>query len=289
MQRGNRWRATKEKIGFYLIDKAPGPTSRVAVKTLLQVKGKGFGVEGILDPFASGLLIAATGNSTRFLSYFLPFEKTYAAEIALGTETDTLDLTGAVTHNADVPTIETAMLTAASRQFTGVISQVPPVFSNLKVDGERAHELVRRGVNVQLPPRNVKVHSLELSQTATDRLHMRCCVGSGTYIRSLARDIARALGTFGHLTTLRRVSIGHFVSPESGLKELTDSEALDFLPEVSLTVAEGIRFNHGAPNRIAHMDGWVRVNTERTFIGVGRIEQGVLHTEKPYPEKLNPN
>ena len=167
------------------------------MKNVLQVKGRGFGVEGILDPFASGLLIAATGDSTRFLSYFLRFEKTYVAELTLGRETDTLDNMGSLTKEMPVPRLLVEVLAGTKEQFQGKILQVPPLFSNVQVDGRRGHQIARAGETAELKPREVTIHSLDLRILNDRTLRMECTVSAGTYIRSLARDIAAALGTCG--------------------------------------------------------------------------------------------
>jgi tRNA pseudouridine55 synthase len=271
----------------------------VAVKKLLQVKGKGFGVEGILDPFASGLLIAATGPSTRFLSYFLKFQKTYTAEITLGAETDTLDPTGEVTRREAIPSLTTELLTQIQAQFTGEIQQIPPLYSNLKIDGRRGHEIARGGETAELKPRWVAVHEMLLAIKDETTLTMRCTVSSGTYIRSLARDIAYALGTCGHLNALRRVAIGPFsvaelapLEPEplGWIKaEMGDFDALHFFPVVTINAIEADKLLHGNPFRLPNPgSGISRVLCGGQFIGLGLWDIDKLLVEKIYSTEPEP-
>ncbi|HMV36326.1 MAG TPA: tRNA pseudouridine(55) synthase TruB [Turneriella sp.] len=277
------------------MDKAAGVTTRLAVKNVLQVKGRGFGVEGILDPFASGLLIAATGDSTRFLSYFLRFEKTYVAELTLGRETDTLDNMGSLTKEMPVPRLLVEVLAGTKQQFQGKILQVPPLFSNVQVDGRRGHQIARAGETAELKPREVTIHSLDLRILNDRTLRMECTVSAGTYIRSLARDIAAALGTCGHLSALRRTAIGPFLvvtkeAPTSQygeiLQSLSDADALGSFAALHLPLDVARRFYQGQRPAVAPdtEHGLRRVFAEDRFIGLGRLEQGRLLVENIYPQ-----
>lgn len=236
-------------------------------------------------------MIAATGDSTRFLSYFLAFPKTYIAEIALGSETDTLDHTGNVITITNLPPITDHDLRRVEREFTGAITQIPPLFSNIQVDGRRGHEIARAGGAAELKPRVVTIHKLLLANNCTGKLALRCTVASGTYIRSLARDIALALGTRGHLAALRRVAIGHLTvgeqhpQTETGLiaAQMTDFEALSFFPYATVTETEAKKFLHGMPFTPAALGtGITRVLCGDRFIGLGRFSDNKLLVEKIY-------
>ena len=264
------------------------------MRNLLNVRGRGFGVEGILDPFASGLLITATGDSTRFLEYFLQFPKTYTATIQLGEETDTLDFTGLLVNKKSVPKLSSEDLFTTQGRFTGKILQSPPTYSNVRVDGVRAHELARAGEGKEPMAREVEVHTLELQQVATDTLHMRCIASSGTYIRSLGRDIAAALGTCGHLTTLRRISIGPWSVSETageaewGIIQQSRSayDMLNFYPVVKITALEEIKFLNGnpfSPTYKPDATGILRVAAPTSFLGLGRYDGDKVVVEKVYP------
>ena len=206
--------------GWIVLDKPLGLGSTqavAAVKRNLREAGYGkvkVGHGGTLDPLATGVLPIAVGEATKLAGRMLDASKVYAFTIAFGAETDTLDLEGKVVAESVVrPTL--AEVEAVLPPFTGPIEQVPPVYSALKVDGERAYDRARAGEVVELKSRAVTVHSLKLESFAEDKLTLQAHVSKGTYIRSLARDIARALGTFGHVTMLRRLSAGPFTEQQA--------------------------------------------------------------------------
>lgn len=187
----------------------------------------------------------------------------------------------------------------------GRIEQIPPLYSNLKIDGRRGHEIAREGGIVQMRPRQVHVHSLSLAMEfhsqAVDfhsiamekqsRIMMRCTVSSGTYIRTLARDIAVALGTCGYLSALRRVSIGHFAAGENPpavpagltLSEMSDFEALSFFDVVQLSEAAAKKFLNGMPLAgVEQGDGIYRICCGEKLFGLGRVTAQTLRVEKIY-------
>ncbi len=195
---------------FYIIDKPKGITSNQALSKFKKendIKKAGF--SGVLDPFATGLLIIATDGDTKFLDLFLGEDKTYEGTMLFGATTDTLDIDGEVIAKDDkVVSLEEVILTA-EQKFTGSIMQLPPKYSNIRVDGKRAHELARKDVDFELKkvPRVIK--SWEINEADTENeFTFEVEVSSGTYIRALARDMGEELGTVGMLTELRRTSIG---------------------------------------------------------------------------------
>jgi len=216
--------------GWIILDKpiGLGSTSAVsAVKRALREAGAAktkVGHGGTLDPLATGVLPIALGEATKLAGRMLDATKAYDFTIAFGTQTDTLDLEGQVIATSDIrPTL--AEIEAIIPRFTGPIEQVPPAYSALKVDGERAYDLARKGIEVELKTRSVTVFSLcvfaslreqdDLAQSRrgaekVDSITLSATVSKGTYIRSLARDIAIALGTVGHVTMLRRTKAGPF-------------------------------------------------------------------------------
>jgi tRNA pseudouridine55 synthase len=201
--------------GWIILDKPLelGSTQAVgAVKRVCREAGLGrvkVGHGGTLDPLATGILPIALGEATKLCGRMLDASKIYEFTIAFGSETDTLDLEGAVIATSEArPThIE---LEAALPRFTGPIDQVPPAYSALKVDGKRAYDLARGGEDVELATRHVTIHALNLVEWGANGATLRAHVSKGTYIRSLARDIAHALGTVGHVTMLRRIKAGPF-------------------------------------------------------------------------------
>ncbi|MFM5947846.1 MAG: tRNA pseudouridine(55) synthase TruB, partial [Novosphingobium sp.] len=215
--------------GWIILDKPLGLGSTqavAAVKRVCREAGLGkvkVGHGGTLDPLATGVLPIALGEATKLTGRMLDGDKVYAFTVAFGAETDTLDLEGKVIAQSDVrPSL--AEIEAVLPRFTGPIEQVPPAYSALKVDGERAYDLARAGEVVELAARAVTVHSLEIEQAGEDQVTLLAHVSKGTYIRSLARDIAHALGTVGHVTMLRRTKAGPFT--------LEQAISLDKLNEV---------------------------------------------------------
>ncbi|RYD49117.1 MAG: tRNA pseudouridine(55) synthase TruB, partial [Sphingomonadales bacterium] len=201
--------------GWLILDKPRGLGSTQAVgavKRNLREAGYGkvkVGHGGTLDPLAEGVLPIALGEATKLAGRMLDASKVYDFTISFGEETDTLDAEGELIERSDSRPAMTE-IAAILLRFTGPIEQVPPVYSALKVDGRRAYDLARDGVKVELATRAVTIHALNLLSTSPDSATLRAHVSKGTYIRSLARDIARALGTVGHVTYLRRVKAGPF-------------------------------------------------------------------------------
>ena len=201
--------------GWIILDKpiGLGSTQAVgAVKRVCREAGLGkvkVGHGGTLDPLASGVLPIALGEATKLCGRMLDASKEYAFTVRFGAETDTLDLEGKVVAESEVrPTL--AQIEAVLPRFTGPIEQIPPVYSAIKVDGERAYDLARAGEAVELKSRAVTIHSLRLDTVDGESATLVAHVSKGTYIRSLARDVARALGSVGHVTMLRRLRAGPF-------------------------------------------------------------------------------
>jgi tRNA pseudouridine55 synthase len=215
--------------GWIILDKPVGlgsTTAVSAVKRILREAGEPktkVGHGGTLDPLASGVLPIALGEATKLAGRMLDATKAYDFAIAFGEETDTLDAEGEIIATSDVrPSL--AQVEAVLPRFIGVIEQVPPVFSALKIDGKAAYARARAGEKLELASRQVTIHSLSIRREA-DEVTLSATVSKGTYIRSLARDIARALGTVGHVSHLRRTRAGPF-----GLEQAV---SLDFLEETA--------------------------------------------------------
>ncbi len=225
--------------GWIIIDKplGLGSTQAVsAVKRALRTGGYGkfkVGHGGTLDPLATGVLPIAVGEATKLAGRLLDGDKVYAFTIRFGEQTDTLDREGQVIATSPVRPTRAAVAAVLPR-FTGAIDQVPPAYSALKVDGERAYDLARAGETVELKSRAVTIHDLRVSSddpAGDDELTIVAHVSKGTYIRSLARDIALALGTVGHVVMLRRIRAGPFGLEAAitldKLAELGQSRALE--------------------------------------------------------------
>ncbi len=239
--------------GLLLLDKPAGISSHDAVLAARRaLHEKRIGHAGTLDPFATGLLVLLTGRATRLLPYIPGEPKVYDATIAFGSETDTEDLLGNTIREAAPPT--EAAVRAALPMLTGTIDQVPPAYSAKRVDGQRAYEAARAGIALDLKPVSILVHSWEMLAWRDDACDVRIICGGGTYVRSLARDLARAVQSAAHLSALRRVAAGAFhVDQAQAVLALRDEpprlrpalDALPHLPHVALTNDEVHRIRRG--------------------------------------------
>ena len=202
--------------GVLLIDKPQGMTSQQVVskvKYLLKSDvhdSKKAGHTGTLDPMATGLLPICLGEATKFSHYQLDAVKSYQAIIKLGEQTDTGDAEGEIIATSPVPHVTQAMLQSVTEQFLGEIMQVPPMYSALKKDGKKLYELAREGIEVERAARPLTIYELSLTPLSDQQLQLTVTCSKGTYVRVLAEDIAKALGTLGHLTALRRIRTGDF-------------------------------------------------------------------------------
>ena len=208
---------SKQKIsGVILIDKPQGMTSQQVVskvKYLFQSPlhdSKKAGHTGTLDPMATGLLPICLGEATKFSHYQLDADKSYQAIILLGSQTDTGDADGKVITQAAVPMVDDKLLIDIAQQFRGAQQQIPPMYSALKKDGKKLYEYARAGIEVDRPPRDIVIKAIELQSIDANHIELTATCTKGTYIRVLAEDIAKALGTLGHLTALRRSRVGKF-------------------------------------------------------------------------------
>ncbi len=197
--------------GWVCLDKPLGLGSTGAVgKVRALLKAQKAGHAGTLDPLASGILPIALGEATKTMPFATDASKSYRFTVEWGRATTTLDLEGDTSATSDVrPTVEAAA--EALKAFVGEISQVPPAYSAIKVDGERSYDLAREGRAVELAPRTVTIHAARISDARdADHLEIEIDCGKGVYVRSLARDLAAALGTVGHVCALRRTRVGPF-------------------------------------------------------------------------------
>jgi len=247
--------------GWLILDKPQGLTSTQALgKARRLMGGKKVGHGGTLDPLATGILPLAFGEATKLIPYVMDGVKEYEFIIEWGEQRDTDDAEGKVIATSDKRPTE-AEIRAALPRFTGTINQIPPTFSAIKLQGERAYDLARAGEAVELAPRAVAIHEFELVE-APDAGHarFRALSGKGMYVRALARDLATALGTYGYVKQLRRTRVGPFrianaISLER-LEELGHKDAaltallalkaaLDDIPALTITASEAQRLRAG--------------------------------------------
>ncbi len=212
--------------GFLVLDKPPGRTSHDLVADVRRAtRIKKVGHAGTLDPMATGIVVVAVNRCTRLIRFIQDQPKEYVATAVFGVATDSLDADGAETDRAEMYVGIDELRRVADERFTGEILQVPPMVSALKKDGRRLYELAREGIEVEREARRVTVHDLEILSVGTGpypEVRFRVLCGKGTYVRSLADDLARAVGGFAHLSALRRTSTGG-----ATLKDAISSDQLD--------------------------------------------------------------
>lgn len=222
-------------MSFYLLDKPKDISSNKALSSLkknINVKKAGF--SGVLDPFATGLLICATNGDTKFLDRFLFSNKTYEGIIAFGFRTDTLDVDGqTISERNDFFISKEKLEDLIKEKFIGEINQIPPNFSNIKVNGERAHKLSRKNIEVKLKPVKRKIFNFQIISFKDNKLKFVVEVSSGTYIRSISRDIGDMLDIPTTLIELRRTMIGNIKTPKvsknKNFIEVKRKDVLDIL------------------------------------------------------------
>jgi tRNA pseudouridine55 synthase len=203
--------------GILIVDKPPGCTSHDVVQRVRKaLRQRSVGHAGTLDPLATGVLVVAVGEGTKLVSHLQSDDKRYEVTVALGAETDSLDADGSVTATADVPALDVETVEQALLPFIGRHLQEAPKLSAIKVGGTPLHRRMRRGEDVEAPVREVDLYEATVDEISQDALQLRLHCGKGFYVRSLARDVARALGTLGHVKVLRRTASGAF-SIEDGL------------------------------------------------------------------------
>jgi tRNA pseudouridine55 synthase len=202
--------------GVLLVDKEEGESSFGAVKKVKGILGvKKAGHAGSLDPFATGLLVVLLGQGTKLSRFLMAGRKRYLATLRLGSETDTLDLTGKIVRERPVKDFSLLEVREKAGAFLGDVEQIPPSFSAVKYKGTRAYKLARRGIRVELKKRTVSVHQLEILCLNLPEVTLVVECSGGTYVRSLAADLGEALGTGAHLRSLRRLSSGPFTLEEA--------------------------------------------------------------------------
>ncbi len=246
--------------GFIVIDKPPGITSHDVVSRVRRTLGiKKVGHTGTLDPFATGVLPIAVNDGTKTIPFLDEGSKTYEALLRLGVTTDTLDMTGIVQSRSDSSHVTSEQFVSALSHFSGAISQIPPMYSAIKQNGQPLYKLARQGFAVERKARNVEIYSMELLSFDLPHVAIRVVCSRGTYIRSLADDIGQTLGCGASLQELRRTASGPFhvkdavtlfeleVAAGEGRVEdicLSPIAALGHLPDIPLTApgVEGLRF-----------------------------------------------
>ena len=272
--------------GFVNVYKPEGMGSTKVVGRVKYLLKTPCGHMGTLDPLACGVLPVGIGNAARLFDYFLQKEKRYSARFVFGATTDTLDREGEIVRGGRVPSAEE--IAAALPAFIGEIMQTPPRYSAVSVNGRRGYDLARSGQDFELSAKKVRIASFTLrEQTAPDEFAFDIVCGGGTYIRSLARDLAEALGTKGYMSYLCRTASGVFTCETSvPFDSLTAENIRDYiiptdsvLPFPILENADE-RIFHGVGVRTVCADGLYKLYRGEEFYGIARVADGVARSEK---------
>jgi len=285
--------------GVLIVDKPTGCTSHDVVQRVRKaIRQRSVGHAGTLDPLATGVLVVAIGEGTKLVSHLQSDDKRYEVSIALGVETDSLDADGEVIETADVPKLDRAAVERALQPFIGRRPQTAPKLSAIKVAGTPLHRRMRRGEEVEAPVREVELHEATVVEVGQETIRLRLHCGKGFYVRSLARDLARALGTLGYVKELRRTASGPF-SIDSALygDQMTAEEiearliplkdACGTLRRVELSDEGVAHARHGRPigPQVIVNEGWREALPEESLalfapdgepVALGRrVDQGV--------------
>ena len=281
--------------GIVIIDKPAGWTSQDVTARLRRVFGtRRIGHGGTLDPMATGVLPVFVGRATRGVEFFEHAEKTYETELLLGVATDTEDTTGTVLTRREV-SVTQERLTEVLERFRGEIMQIPPMYSALKVNGQKLCDLARKGRQVERQPRPVTIHELTLLSREGDTLRLRVRCSKGTYIRTLCADIGEALGCGGCMQALRRTQAGEYTIAEAvPLQQLLEAaEPETYLrdvdtmfrgyPGVKLTVNQEKRCRNGNAFSVTLPAGTYRAYSQSgEFLMLAKVEDSVMSTIKSF-------
>jgi len=231
--------------GFVVVDKPGGITSHDVVSRVRRLAGtRRVGHAGTLDPMATGVLVVAVNRATRLLGHLTLTDKRYDATVRLGVSTTTDDAEGAVLESRGTDALTEGAVREALGAFQGEIDQVPSSVSAVKVEGRRAYDRVRAGERVDLPPRRVSIHALEVTGLDLPDIRISVHCSSGTYIRAIARDLGAALGVGGHLTALRRTAVGPFTLEQARtLEELADDFSVTPIAEAARAVFPAVHLD----------------------------------------------
>jgi tRNA pseudouridine55 synthase len=285
--------------GIVLLDKPVGRSSNHALQDVKRLfSARKAGHTGSLDPFATGMLPLCFGEATKTAGFMLDSDKSYEATARLGITTSTGDVEGEVVDELPVPDLDVAVIEEAMNQFMGEIEQVPPMYSALKHQGKPLYKLAREGMEVERKARRVTIHDITLESWEAPHLTFRVACSKGTYVRTLAEDLAKALGSCGHLVSLRRTSVSPFDAADMvTMEELSaakDEDRLEDLllpidsglegwPRIEITAGQAVRFTNGNPVIVDSQEvGLVRVyEQDGKILGIAEIQpDGQAHPKR---------
>ena len=301
-KKSNKKRQKRDVHGWVVLDKPVGMTSTHAVAVIKRLfAAKRAGHAGTLDPLASGCLPVALGEATKTVPFVVDGRKTYLFTVRWGEERDTDDAEGRIVTTSESRPDRVA-IEASLPRFVGAIEQVPPRFSAIKIDGERAYDLAREGETIHIAPRAVTIHRLELVDVPdTDHAVLAAECGKGTYVRALARDLGQALGVLGHVCALRRNRVSPFAEGDmislerleslchraaAGEGNLADillpvETALDDIPALAVSPADAARLRRGQAVLLRGRDaaivrGMVQVGSSDQLVAIAEVDRGEI-------------
>ena len=264
--------------GVLIIDKPIGVTSFDVIRDIRKEYGtKKVGHTGTLDPMATGVLPILIGDATKLSDYLMDHDKEYIAVLKLGEKRDTGDSEGNIIETSKIPNLTTQEIENTLKAFIGKISQIPPMYSAIKVNGKKLYELAREGKEIERKPRSVEIYSIELleveknTENIIDKIKFKVNCSKGTYIRTLCEDIAEKLGTVGYMKELRRTRVGRFTLEDINkcvsLEEILSEENAYILKE-----NEESKLLNGVIIKTNLADGLVRIYKNNEFVGIGEVK-----------------
>lgn len=273
--------------GFLIINKQSGMTSHDVVNKIRKTfQTKQVGHTGTLDPNATGVLIVAVGKATKAISYLENDDKIYQAELTLGIITDTEDIWGNVIEEKNV-NVSKIQIEEVIKSFIGDIKQVPPMYSALKVNGKKLYELAREGVTVEREARDITIFDIYDITINNKKVSFTVHCSKGTYIRTLCKDIGETLGCGACMSALNRIKVGTFdIKDSKVMDEITESDLIDL--EIPLKKYQAIylendkakKYINGVKLAVEKDEGLYRIYLDNKFFGIGKVENGLLKSEK---------
>lgn len=257
--------------GLLIIDKKIGQTSFDVIREIRKKYNiKKVGHTGTLDPMATGVLPILLGEATKLSDYLMEHDKEYIATLKLGEKRDTGDSEGKVIEKKDVPNLTKEKIEKVLKSFIGDKEQVPPMYSAIKINGEKLYDLARKGKEIERKPRKISIYSIELNSFNDTEIEFKVNCSKGTYIRVLCEDIAKDLETCGYMKSLRRTRVGEFTLEDINkfieVEQILKKEQIYNLKEKELEkLLNGVKINANL------MDGLVRIYGNNKFIGVGEV------------------
>lgn len=289
-----RRRKGRDVNGVLLLDKPAGITSNKALQEIKHLfRAAKAGHTGSLDPLATGMLPICLGEATKISAFLLDADKCYRVRCRLGVTTTTADADGEIVQTRDCEHITMRDVEKHKAQFSGPVSQIPPMYSAVKHQGQRLYALAREGIEVERKPRTVQIHELRFHSLDDCMLELEVACSKGTYVRTLVEDLGEALGCGAHVIQLRRLSVGPFEGDMVTIDELKvaidiDSDDLAAVDRYLLPIDSGIAhwpdvhldsdaafyMRQGQPILVPHAptEGWVRIYDQSCFLGVGEIQ-----------------